>query len=210
MTTLNNIYILKDINKPKEKLEDLTKEDVIKNDIMHNIFCLDEEYSIIVPTFKEFVTAREIFPQWQLSEDYADYSYDSVINIINEKYSDFLETLYALDSFNENENKKKKYSSRIHVEYGTPIEIIKILQEIHDLNDEVEVEEQFIILQASITKEDFSSIEVVIQCDIVYTEVEQYLKRNLDIEFHDEVDKLIEVIKEAKADDHDTLHIYDC
>ena len=79
---------------------------------MHNIFCLDEEEGIVVPTFKELVAAKEILPQWQLSEEYEYYLYDSIVNIINEKYSDFLETLHALDSFNENEKKKKKYGYR--------------------------------------------------------------------------------------------------
>ncbi|MFY4789616.1 hypothetical protein ACOTWR_06775 [Aliarcobacter butzleri] len=188
----------------------LTKNDVIKNDIIHNIFCLDEDNNIMVPTFKELVAAGEILPLWKLSEDYSNYSYDSIINIINEKYSDFLETLYALDTFNENEKKKKKYGYRTYIEYGTPIEIIEKLQEIHALNDEVDIEDQFIILQSSITHNDFSSIEVLVQCEIIYGEVKQYLKRKLDVSFHDEIDKLIEVIKEAKDDNHDTLHIYDC
>lgn len=202
--------VLKDFTATKQEIENIAKEDVIKNDIMHNIFCLDEEEGIVVPTFKELVAAKEILPQWQLSEEYEYYLYDSIVNIINEKYSDFLETLHALDSFNENEKKKKKYGYRTYVEYGTPLEIIEVLQELHDLNDDIESEDMFVVLQASIKKEDFSTIEILLNIEIGYAKLEAYLKDELDEEFHDEVVKLIEVIKEAKADKHETLHLYDC
>ena len=202
--------VLKDFTATKQEIENTAKEDVIKNDIMHNIFCLDEEEGIVVPTFKELVAAKEILPQWQLSEEYEYYLYDSIVNIINEKYSDFLETLHALDSFNENEKKKKRYGYRTYVEYGTPLEIIEVLQELHDLNDDVESEDEFVVLQASIKKEDFSTIEVLLNIEIGYAKLEAYLKDELDEEFHDEVAKLIEAIKEAKADKHETLHLYDC
>ena len=193
-----------------QETEDIAKEDVIKNDIIHNIFCLDEEYGIVVPTFKELVAAGEILPEWQLSEEYGDYPFDSIVNIINERYSDFLETLYTLDSFNENEKKKKKYGYRTYVEYGTPLEIIEVLQELHDWNDDVEDKDKFILLQASVKKEDFSTIQVLLGIEIGYAKLEAYLKDELDEEFHDEVVKLIEAIKEAKADKHETLHLYDC
>ena len=203
--------VLKDFTTSKqEETEDIAKEDVIKNDIMHNIFCLDEDYGIVVPTFKELVAAKEILPEWQLSEEYEHYPYDSIVNIINEKYSDFLETLYALDSFNENEKKKKKYGYRTYVEYGTPLEIIEVLQGLHELNDYTESENKLVILQNSIEKEDYSSIEVLLQCDIKYEELKLFIVQRLKKEFHDEVAKLIEAIKEAKADNHDTLHLYDC
>lgn len=202
--------VLKDFTATKQEIENIAKEDVIKNDIMHNIFCLDEEEGIVVPTFKELVAAKEILPQWQLSEEYEYYLYDSIVNIINEKYSDFLETLYVLDSFNENEKKKKRYGYRTYVEYGTPLEIIEVLQELHDLNDDIESEDEFVVLQASIKKEDFSTIEVLLNIEIGYAKLEAYLKDELDEEFHDEVAKLIEAIKEAKADKHETLHLYDC
>ena len=203
--------VLKDFTTSKqEETEDIAKEDVIKNDIMHNIFCLDEEYGIVVPTFKELVAAKEILPEWQLSEEYEHYPYDSIVNIINEKYSDFLETLYALDSFNENEKKKKKYGYRTYVEYGTPLEIIEVLQGLHELNDYTESENKLVILQNSIEKEDYSSIEVLLQCDIKYEELKLFIVQRLKKEFHDEVAKLIEAIKEAKADNHDNLHLYDC
>ena len=203
--------VLKDFTTSKqEETEDIAKEDVIKNDIMHNIFCLDEDYGIVVPTFKELVAAKEILPEWQLSEEYEHYPYDSIVNIINERYSDFLETLYALDSFNENEKKKKKYGCRTYVEYGTPLEIIEVLQGLHELNDYTESENKLVILQNSIEKEDYSSIEVLLQCDIKYEELKLFIVQRLKKEFHDEVAKLIEAIKEAKADNHDTLHLYDC
>ena len=203
--------VLKDFTTSKqEETEDIAKEDVIKNDIMHNIFCLDEDYGIVVPTFKELVAAKEILPEWQLSEEYEHYPYDSIVNIINERYSDFLETLYALDSFNENEKKKKKYGYRTYVEYGTPLEIIEVLQELHDWNDDVEDKDKFILLQASVKKEDFSTIQVLLGIEIGYAKLEAYLKDELDVEFHDEVAMLIEAIKEAKADNHDNLHLYDC
>lgn len=203
--------VLKDFTTSKqEETEDIAKEDVIKNDIMHNIFCLDEDYGIVVPTFKELVAAKEILPKWQLSEEYEHYPYDSIVNIINERYSDFLETLYALDSFNENEKKKKKYGCRTYVEYGTPLEIIEVLQGLHELNDYTESENKLVILQNSIEKEDYSSIEVLLQCDIKYEELKLFIVQRLKKEFHDEVAKLIEAIKEAKADNHDNLHLYDC
>ena len=203
--------VLKDFTTSKqEETEDIAKEDVIKNDIMHNIFCLDEEYGIVVPTFKELVAAKEILPEWQLSEEYEHYPYDSIVNIINERYSDFLETLYALDSFNENEKKKKKYGCRTYVEYGTPLEIIEVLQGLYELNDYTESENKLVILQNSIEKEDYSSIEVLLQCDIKYEELKLFIVQRLKKEFHDEVAKLIEAIKEAKADNHDNLHLYDC
>lgn len=203
--------VLKDFTTSKqEETEDIAKEDVIKNDIMHNIFCLDEDYGIVVPTFKELVAAKEILPEWQLSEEYEHYPYDSIVNIINERYSDFLETLYALDSFNENEKKKKKYGYRTYVEYGTPLEIIEVLQGLHELNDYTESENKLVILQNSIEKEDYSSIEVLLQCDIKYEELKLFIVQRLKKEFHDEVAKLIEAIKEAKADNHDNLHLYDC
>ena len=203
--------VLKDFTTSKqEETEDIAKEDVIKNDIMHNIFCLDEDYGIVVPTFKELVAAKEILPEWQLSEEYEHYPYDSIVNIINEKYSDFLETLYALDSFNENEKKKKKYGYRTYVEYGTPLEIIEVLQGLYELNDYTESENKLVILQNSIEKEDYSSIEVLLQCDIKYEELKLFIVQRLKKEFHDEVAKLIEAIKEAKADNHDNLHLYDC
>ena len=203
--------VLKDFTTSKqEETEDIAKEDVIKNDIMHNIFCLDEDYGIVVPTFKELVAAKEILPEWQLSEEYEHYPYDSIVNIINERYSDFLETLYALDSFNENEKKKKKYGCRTYVEYGTPLEIIEVLQGLYELNDYTESENKLVILQNSIEKEDYSSIEVLLQCDIKYEELKLFIVQRLKKEFHDEVAKLIEAIKEAKADNHDNLHLYDC
>ncbi len=202
--------VLKDFTATKQEIENIAKEDVIKNDIMHNIFCLDEEEGIVVPTFKELVAAKEILPQWQLSEEYEYYLYDSIVNIINEKYSDFLETLYVLDSFNENEKKKKKYGYRNYIEFGTPLEIIEVLQELHDLNDDVEDKDKFILLQASVKNEDFSTIQVLLGIEIGYAKLEAYLKDELDEEFHDEVVKLIEAIKEAKADKHETLHLYDC
>lgn len=202
--------VLKDFTATKQEIENTAKEDVIKNDIMHNIFCQDEEYGIVVPTFKELVAAKEILPQWQLSEEYEYYLYDSIVNIINEKYSDFLETLYALDSFNENEKKKKRYGYRTYVEYGTPLEIIEVLQGLYELNDYTESENELVILQNSIEKKDYSSIEVLLQCDIKYEELKLFIVQRLKKEFHDEVVKLIEVIKEAKADKHETLHLYDC
>lgn len=78
------------------------------------------------------------------------------------------------------------------------------------MNDDIESEDMFVVLQASIKKEDFSTIEVLLNIEIGYAKLEAYLKDELDEEFHDEVAKLIEAIKEAKADKHETLHLYDC
>ena len=41
-------------------------------------------------------------------------------------------------------------------------------------------------------------------------ELSHYLKSTLNTEHHDEVDKLLEAIKQAKADKHETLLVYDC
>lgn len=78
------------------------------------------------------------------------------------------------------------------------------------MNDDIESEDMFVVLQASIKKEDFSTIEILLNIEIGYAKLEAYLKDELDEEFHDEVVKLIEAIKEAKADKHETLHLYDC
>jgi hypothetical protein len=55
-----------------------------------------------------------------------------------------------------------------------------------------------------------SLFEILLNIEIGYAKLEAYLKDELDEEFHDEVVKLIEAIKEAKADKHETLHLYDC
>lgn len=62
----------------------------------------------------------------------------------------------------------------------------------------------------NIAKEDFSTIEILLNIEIGYAKLEAYLKDELDEEFHEEVDMLIQAIREAKADNHDTLHLYNC
>lgn len=67
-----------------------------------------------------------------------------------------------------------------------------------------------ICLQANITTQDYSTIEVVLGFDIHESELLHYLKSTVSSEHYEEIDLLVEAIKEAKVDNHETLHIYDC
>ncbi len=70
---------------------------IVRDDILHNIFCLDDEDGIVVPTFDELLNAKTILPQWQLCEKYEDYSYDSLLNEVYEQCENFFITLDALN-----------------------------------------------------------------------------------------------------------------
>ena len=67
-----------------------------------------------------------------------------------------------------------------------------------------------ICLQANISTQDYSTIEVVLDIEINESELLHYLKSEVDTEHYEEVNLLLEAIKQAKADKHTTLHIYDC
>lgn len=109
-------------------------------------------------------------------------------------------------------NTTKLYNTKIIVEYGLDIEIIEVLQNLELINSSKDLDgtPEMIVLQSNISTEDFSSIEIVLNCEIDYIALERYLISKIDEDLHDEVTKLLEVIKEAKADNHTTLHLYDC
>ena len=118
----------------------------------------------------------------------------------------------VLNGHKEKFRKSKKYGFRETVEFGTHIEIIEVFQNLHKTVDKKELngEPEMIVLQSSISTKDFSSIEIVLDCDIDYSALSKYLKKEVEQSFYKEVNMLIEVIKEAKYDKHNTLHLYDC
>ena len=71
-------------------------------------------------------------------------------------------------------------------------------------------ENELVLMQDSRATEDYYSIDILLQSEIKFDELSSHLKSTLDSEHHDEVDKLLEAIKEAKADKHETLLVYDC
>ncbi len=42
-----------------------------------------------VPTWEDFSNQKEISNKWTLSEDYANYSYDAIIEIVDERVYEF-------------------------------------------------------------------------------------------------------------------------
>lgn len=107
---------------------------------------------------------------------------------------------------------EKKYNLRTIAEIGLSIEIILELQELFNIyaNGVRNTESELLLLQDSRSCEDFYSIDILLETNIKYDELSKFLKEKIDSEFHDEVDELIEVIKEAKEDNHTILHVYDC
>lgn len=187
---------------------------IVKNDILNQIFCEDNDndIDIVVPTFNELDAADEYQPNWQLTEDYQNYSLPSIIQIVNELTENFFTTLEVLNSHKEKFRKSKKYGLRTYAEYGAPIEVILELQELFNIygNGVKNPELELLLLQDSRNTQDFSSIEILVQDEIKYDELSSHLKSTLDKEHHDEVDNLLKAIKEAKADKHEVLHVYDC
>ena len=49
-----------------------------------------------VPTWEDFSNQKEISNKWTLSENYKDYSYDSIAEIVDEKVYEFNSHLEAL------------------------------------------------------------------------------------------------------------------
>ena len=49
-----------------------------------------------VPTWEDFSNQKEISNKWTLSENYKDYSYDSIVEIVDEKVYEFNSHLEAL------------------------------------------------------------------------------------------------------------------
>ena len=211
---------LKDSNLPYDRFIDANVEiikelddvDIVKNDILNNIFCIDADNDIVIPTFNELVTAEKYQLNWQLTEDYQNYSLPSIIQIVNELTENFFTTLEVLNSHKEKFRKSKKYGLRTYAEYGAPIEVILELQELFNIygNGVKNPELELLLLQDSRNTQDFSSIEILVQDETKYDELSSHLKSKLNKEHHDEVDNLLKAIKEAKADKHEILHVYDC
>ena len=66
-----------------------------------------------------------------------------------------------------------------------------------------------VVFQANITTEDYSSIEIVLDFDVNESELSHYLKSTVHSGFHNEIDMLLDAIKQAKADNHNTLYAHD-
>lgn len=193
-------------------VDELDEVLIVKNDILNNIFCIDSDNDIVVPTFNELEASDKYQANWQLTEDYQDYSLASIIQIVNELTENFFRTLKVLNTHKEEFRKSKKYGLRTYAEYGAPIEVLLELQELYNIygNEVKNPELELLLLQDSRNTQDFSSIEILVQDEIKYDEISLHLKSKLDIEHHDEVDNLLEAIKEAKADSQTILHVYDC
>lgn len=192
-------------------INELDETLVVKNELLEYIFCPDDDNGIVIPTYKELTEVDEYQSNWKLSEEYGDYSLSTLVYLVNEESSKFFNIQKVLNGHKEKFRKSKKYGFRETVEFGAPIEIIKVLQNLHEIDSEKELDgTEMVFLQANISTQDYSTIEVVLQCDINERELLEYLKSNVEKEHHDEVDKLLEAIKEAKADKHDSLHVYDC
>lgn len=183
---------------------------IVKDNILQNIFCDYDNYN--VPTYSEFINAGEFLANWQLDEEYQDYSYKSLKNKIDELCENFFTTLNVLNSQKEQNKKQKKYNHRTTIEYGVPIELLSNLQQLHNIyaNTDLRKLNELILTQDSRTTEDYSSIEILLDVEINYSELSIYLKSNLHPEFYNDVNKLINAIKEAKSDKYDNLHLYDC
>lgn len=192
-------------------INELDETLVVKNELLEYIFCPDDDNGIVIPTYKELTEVDDYQSNWKLSEEYGDYSLSTLVYLVNEESSKFFNIQKVLNGHKEKFRKSKKYGFRETVEFGAPIEIIKVLQNLHEIDSEKELDgTEMVFLQANISTQDYSTIEVVLQCDINERELLEYLKSNVEKEHHDEVDKLLEAIKEAKADKHDSLHVYDC
>ena len=197
--------------KSEVTINELDETLVVKNELLEYIFCPDDDNGIVIPTYKELTEVDEYQSNWKLSEEYGDYSLSTLVYLVNEESSKFFNIQKVLNGHKEKFRKSKKYGFRETVEFGTAIDIIEVLQNLHEIYSEKELDgTEMVFLQANISTQDYSTIEVVLQCDINEKELLDYLKSNVEKEHHDEVDKLLEAIKEAKADKHDSLHVYDC
>ncbi len=208
------VFISEELLLSQKSLENVEFDEVliVKNDILHNFFLLEDEDEIVVPTYMELFNAKKILPQWKLCEKYRHLDFDSLIFKIDEKTEDFFTTLEVLNAHKEKFRKSKKYAFREAIEFGTPIEVVNALQTLDEVYSEKELnsEPQMVVFQANITTEDYSSIEIVLDFDVNESELSHYLKSTVHSGFHDEIDMLIDVIKQAKADNHNTLYVYDC
>lgn len=208
------VYICEsELEKQKALLNKVLDETVIvKNELLEYIFCQDDDNGIVIPTYKELTEVDDYQSNWKLSNEYGDYSLSSLIYIVNEQSEKFFSIQKVLNGHREKFRKSKKYGYRQRVEFGSPIELVCELQEIFNIysNGVINPETELVLLQDSKRTEDYSSIEILLQTPIKFDELSSHLKSTLDLEYHDEVDKLLEAIKEAKADKHETLLVYDC
>ena len=196
----------------KVTIDELDETLIVKNELLEYIFCQDVDNNIVIPTYNQLTEVDDYQSNWKLTEDYGDYSLSTLIYLVNEESSKFFSIQKVLNGHKEKFRKSKKYGFRTYAEYGAPIEVILELQELFNIygNGVKNPELELLLLQDSRNTQDFSSIEILVQDEIKYDELSSHLKSTLDSEHHDEVDKLLEAIKEAKADKHETLLVYDC
>lgn len=208
------VYICEsELEKQKALLNKVLDETVIvKNELLEYIFCQDDDNGIVIPTYKELTEVDDYQSNWKLSNEYGDYSLSSLIYIVNEQSEKFFSIQKVLNGQKEKFKKSKKYGYRQRVEFGSPIELVLELQEIFNIyaHGLANPENELVLMQDSRATEDYYSIEILLQSEIKFDELSSHLKSTLDSEHHDEVDKLLEAIKEAKADKHETLLVYDC
>jgi hypothetical protein len=191
-------------NKVTDELDEIL---IVKNELLEYIFCQDDDNGIVIPTYNELTEVDDYQSNWKLTEEYGDYSLYSLIYIIDEQTSRFFSIQKVLNGHKENFHKTKKYGLRTYAEYGAPIEVVLELQELYNIyeNGVKNPDLELLLLQDSRSTQDFSSIEILVQDVIKYDELSSHLKSTLNLEHHDEVDNLLEAIKEAKADKHVVL-----
>lgn len=204
----NNLPYKKFINQsPVEKIDEAL---IVKNDIMQYLFCQDDSNGIVVPSYNELIAASEIQSNWQLEEEYQFSPIYTIKNIVDEKCEEFFARLKVLESQKEEYINSKRYKKKSIAMYGVSFEIMNVLQELNEYNTLYRNQEHMVIMQASQSTQDYSTIEIITEDDnIKYDELEEYLKQRVDNEFHDEIDELIETIKEAVADKEQYLHLFD-
>lgn len=211
LTPKNNIEELELEKQESSVNEELDESLIVKNELLEYIFCQDVDNNIVIPTYNQLIDVDDYQSNWKLTEEYGDYSLSTLVYLVNEESSKFFSIQKVLNGHKEKFGKSKKYGFRETVEFGAPIEIIEVLQNLHQIYSEKELDgTEMVFLQANISTQDYSTIEVVLQCDINESELSHYLKSNVEKEHHDEVDMLLEAIKQAKADKHESLHVYDC
>ena len=212
LTTKNNIGELELEKQESSVNEELDESLIVKNELLEYIFCQDVDNNIVIPTYNQLTDVDDYQSNWKLTEEYGDYSLSTLVYLVNEESSKFFSIQKVLNGHKEKFRKSKKYGFRETVEFGTHIEIIEVFQNLNKTVDKKELngEPEMIVLQSSISTKDFSSIEIVLDCDIDYSALSKYLKKEVEQSFYKEVNMLIEVIKEAKYDKHNTLHLYDC
>lgn len=202
-----------ELSRQKNPSSEFNEVLIVKDEVIHQIFCQDSgSNDTVVPTYNELIAAGEILDTWQICEEFQDYCYKSIVNKVNELCEEYFTISEAIIYAKKDTQKLKKYSIRQVVEYGVTIEIIEALQRLHKMSDNKELNDnkEIIVLQANISTQDISSIEIVLDCDINYIALSKYLKNEVGQSLYKDINMLVAVIKEAKYDKHNTLHLYDC